>query len=48
MANAAAANVGLRLGARAGVHATVSACASSNEAIVLASWTRSDSVGPTW
>jgi 3-oxoacyl-[acyl-carrier-protein] synthase II len=36
MANAAAANVGLRLGARAGVHATVSACASSNEALSLA------------
>jgi 3-oxoacyl-[acyl-carrier-protein] synthase II len=36
MANAAAANVGLRLGATAGVHATVSACASSNEALALA------------
>jgi 3-oxoacyl-[acyl-carrier-protein] synthase II len=33
MANASAANVGLRLGARAGVHTPVSACASSNEAI---------------
>jgi len=36
MANAPAANVSLRLGARAGVHAPVSACASSNEAIALA------------
>jgi 3-oxoacyl-[acyl-carrier-protein] synthase II len=36
MANAAAANVGLRLGATAGVHCTVSACASSNEALALA------------
>ncbi len=35
MANASAANVGLRLGARAGVHAPVSACASSNEAIAF-------------
>ncbi|MGJ3509091.1 beta-ketoacyl-[acyl-carrier-protein] synthase family protein [Enemella sp. A6] len=33
MANAAAANVGLRIGAKAGVHTPVSACASSNEAI---------------
>ncbi|NLT29131.1 MAG: beta-ketoacyl-[acyl-carrier-protein] synthase family protein [Propionibacterium sp.] len=33
MANAAAANVGLKIGAKAGVHAPVSACASSNEAI---------------
>jgi 3-oxoacyl-[acyl-carrier-protein] synthase II len=33
MANAPAANVSLRLGARAGVHTTVSACASSNESI---------------
>lgn len=36
MSNAPAANVGLRIGARAGVHTTVSACASSNEAIALA------------
>jgi 3-oxoacyl-[acyl-carrier-protein] synthase II len=36
MANAPAANVSVRLGARAGVHAPVSACASSNEAIGLA------------
>ena len=36
MANAAAANVGLRIGAKAGVHTTVSACASSNEALSLA------------
>ena len=35
MANATAANVGLRLGARAGVHTPVSACASSNESIAL-------------
>ena len=35
MANAPAANVGLRLGARAGVHTPVSACASSNESISL-------------
>ena len=35
MANATAANVGLRLGARAGVHTPVSACASSNESISL-------------
>ncbi|HBX80893.1 MAG: beta-ketoacyl-[acyl-carrier-protein] synthase family protein [Propionibacteriaceae bacterium] len=33
MANAPAANVGLMVGAKAGVHAPVSACASSNEAI---------------
>lgn len=33
MANAPAAQVGLRIGARAGVHTPVSACASSNEAI---------------
>jgi 3-oxoacyl-[acyl-carrier-protein] synthase II len=37
IANAPAANVGLKIGARAGVHAPVSACASSNEAIALAS-----------
>ncbi len=36
MANAPAANVGLRFGARAGIHTPVSACASSNEAISLA------------
>jgi 3-oxoacyl-[acyl-carrier-protein] synthase II len=36
MANAPAANVGLAVGAKAGVHAPVSACASSNEAISLA------------
>ena len=36
MANAPAANLGLRVGARAGVHTPVSACASSNEAISLA------------
>lgn len=35
MANAPAANVGLKVGARAGVHTPVSACASSNEAIAL-------------
>lgn len=35
MANAPAANIGLRLGARAGIHTPVSACASSNEAISL-------------
>ncbi|GAB3758689.1 beta-ketoacyl-[acyl-carrier-protein] synthase family protein [Microlunatus parietis] len=35
MANAAAANVSLRIRARAGVHTTVSACASSNESIAL-------------
>ncbi|HEX8488953.1 MAG TPA: beta-ketoacyl-ACP synthase II [Propionibacteriaceae bacterium] len=33
MANAPAANVSLRIEARAGVHTTVSACASSNESI---------------
>jgi 3-oxoacyl-[acyl-carrier-protein] synthase II len=36
MANASAANVSLRLGAQAGVHTPVSACASSNESIALA------------
>ena len=36
MANAPAANVGLLLGARAGVHTPVSACASGNEGIALA------------
>lgn len=35
MANAPAANLGLRFGAASGVHAPVSACASSNEAISL-------------
>ena len=35
MANAPAANLGLKFGAAAGVHAPVSACASSNEAISL-------------
>jgi 3-oxoacyl-[acyl-carrier-protein] synthase II len=35
MANASAGNVSIRLGARAGAHAPVSACASSNEAISL-------------
>lgn len=35
MANAPAANIGLALGAAAAVHAPVSACASSNEAISL-------------
>jgi 3-oxoacyl-[acyl-carrier-protein] synthase II len=35
MANAMAANVSLRLGAQAGVHTPVSACASSNESIAL-------------
>ena len=35
MANAPAANVGLAVHAKAGVHAPVSACASSNEAISL-------------
>ena len=33
MANAPASNIGLRLGAQAGLHTPVSACASSNEAI---------------
>jgi len=36
MANASAANVSLRLGAQAGVHTPVSACASSNESLALA------------
>jgi len=36
MANAPAANVGMQVHAKAGVHAPVSACASSNEAIALA------------
>jgi 3-oxoacyl-[acyl-carrier-protein] synthase II len=36
MANAPAANVGLMINAKAGVHTPVSACASSNEAISLA------------
>ncbi len=36
MANAPAANLGLAVGARAGVHTPVSACASSNESISLA------------
>lgn len=36
MANAAASNVGLRLGAMASLHTPVSACASSNEAIAQA------------
>ncbi|MCX6395685.1 MAG: beta-ketoacyl-[acyl-carrier-protein] synthase II [Propionibacteriales bacterium] len=36
MANAPAANVGLLVGARAGVHTPVSACASGNEGIALA------------
>jgi 3-oxoacyl-[acyl-carrier-protein] synthase II len=35
MANASAANVSLRIGARAGAHTPVSACASSNESISL-------------
>lgn len=35
MANGPAANVGLTLGAKAGVHTPVSACASGNEAIAL-------------
>ena len=35
MANSAAAHVGLRIGAQAGVHTPVSACASSNEGIAL-------------
>ena len=35
MANAPAANVGLRVGARAGIHTPISACASSNEAISI-------------
>ena len=35
MANAPAAHIGLLVGAKAGVHTTVSACASSNEAISL-------------
>ncbi len=36
MANAPAANVGMAISAKAGVHTPVSACASSNEAIALA------------
>ena len=36
ISNAPAANIGLKVGARAGVHTPVSACASSNEAISLA------------
>lgn len=36
MANAPAANVGLLVGAQASIQATVSACASSNEAVALA------------
>lgn len=36
MANAPAANIGLKVGAHAGIHTPVSACASSNEAIALA------------
>jgi 3-oxoacyl-[acyl-carrier-protein] synthase II len=36
MANAPAANIGLRVGAKASVQTAVSACASSNEAIALA------------
>ncbi|MFT4218053.1 MAG: beta-ketoacyl-[acyl-carrier-protein] synthase family protein [Micropruina sp.] len=36
MANAPAANVGMAINAKAGVHTPVSACASSNEAIALA------------
>jgi 3-oxoacyl-[acyl-carrier-protein] synthase II len=36
MANAPAANVGMQVHAKAGVHTPVSACASSNEAIALA------------
>lgn len=36
MANAAASNIGLRIGAMAGLHTPVSACASSNEAIAHA------------
>ena len=35
MANAPSANISLKIGARAGVHTTVSACASSNESISL-------------
>lgn len=35
MANAPASNIGLKIGARAGIHTPVSACASSNEAISL-------------
>ncbi len=46
MANAPAANVGMRVHAKAGVHTPVSACASSNEAIALAldqlRWGRAD------
>ncbi|MDR0959089.1 MAG: beta-ketoacyl-[acyl-carrier-protein] synthase family protein [Propionibacteriaceae bacterium] len=46
MTNAPAANVGLRFGAKAGVHAPVSACASSSEAIAIAldqlRWGRAD------
>lgn len=35
MGNAAAANISLKIKARAGVHTTISACASSNESIAL-------------
>jgi len=46
MANAPAANVGMQVHAKAGVHTPVSACASSNEAIALAldqlRWGRAD------
>src|SRR4051794_23857731 len=36
MPNAPAANIGLHIGARAGVHTPVSACASGNEGVALA------------
>ena len=39
MPNGAAAAVGLELGARAGAHAPVSACASGAEAMALRRWT---------
>ena len=39
MPNGPAAWVGLELGAQAGVHATVSACATGAEAIALRPWT---------
>ena len=46
MPNSPAANIGLAIGAKAGVHTPVSACASGNEAIASAS-TSSGSAAPT-
>ena len=47
MPNSPAANIGLAIGAKAGVHTPVSACASGNEAIALAI-DMIGSAGPTW